>query len=107
MEVTRGTTHIAELQPSKRLFDTPRQATTEAGIHASWSGDLYLVLGDELTDGGFVVRAYFNPLVRFIWLGAIVMAVGGILSLLDRRLRVGAPRRSARARTVAAPSPAE
>jgi cytochrome c-type biogenesis protein CcmF len=107
MEVTRGATPVAELRPSKRQFDTPRQATTEAGIHAAWGGDLYLVLGDELSDGGFVLRAYFNPLVRFIWLGAIVMSVGGILSLLDRRLRVGAPRRSARARGVAAPSPAE
>jgi cytochrome c-type biogenesis protein CcmF len=107
LEVTRGTTPVTELLPSKRLYDTPRQATTEAGIHAAWSGDLYLVLGDELTDGGFVVRAYFNPLVRCIWLGTIVMSLGGILSLLDRRLRVGAPRRSARARPAAAPSPAE
>ena len=107
LEVTRGGSPVTELRPSKRLFETPRQATTEFAIHASWRGDLYLVLGDELTDGGFVVRAYFNPLVRLIWLGAIVMSLGGVLSLLDRRLRVGAPRRSARAKTVAAPSPAE
>jgi cytochrome c-type biogenesis protein CcmF len=108
LEVTRGSTPVAELNPSKRQYDTPRQATTEAGIHASWRGDLYLVLGDELTDGAIVVRAYFNPLVRCIWLGALVMALGGVLSLLDRRLRIGAPRRSARAAgDVAAPSPAE
>ena len=68
--------------------------------------DLYIVLGDALADGAFVVRAYFHPLVRLIWLGAVVMALGGVLSLLDRRLRVGAPRRSAR-RTAPAPSPAE
>jgi cytochrome c-type biogenesis protein CcmF len=107
VEVTRGGAPVVELRPSKRLFDTPRQVTTETAIHASWLGDLYVVLGDELTDGGFVVRAYFNPLVRFIWLGAAVMALGGVLSLLDRRLRIGAPRRSARADTVPAPSPAE
>src|SRR5262245_8108417 len=70
--VTRGGAPIAELTPSKRVYDAPRQATTEAAIHASWRGDLYLVLGDALPDGAFVVRAYFNPLVRLIWLGAIV-----------------------------------
>jgi cytochrome c-type biogenesis protein CcmF len=107
LEVTRGATPVGELRPSRRQFYTPRQATTEAAIHASWRGDLYLVLGDELADGAVVVRAYFNPLVRLIWIGAIVMSVGGVLSLLDRRLRVGAPRRSARARPVTAPSPAE
>ena len=60
------------------------------------------MLGDELKDGsGWVVRLYFNPLVRLIWLGAIVMALGGALSLSDRRLRIGAPRRARRA----APTP--
>jgi cytochrome c-type biogenesis protein CcmF len=107
LTATRSGVPIAELAPSKRLFDTPRQTTTEAGIHAAWSGDLYLVLGDELPEGAFVVRAYFHPLVRLIWLGAVVMALGGVLSLLDRRLRIGAPRRNARAGAVAASSPAE
>jgi cytochrome c-type biogenesis protein CcmF len=106
MDVRRGGAPIAQLTPSKRLYDAPRQPTTEAAIHASWRGDLYVVLGDALADGAFVVRAYFNPLVRLIWLGALVMAVGGVLSLLDRRLRVGAPRRSARRETAPAPLPA-
>ncbi|MFM9941905.1 MAG: heme lyase CcmF/NrfE family subunit [Hyphomicrobiaceae bacterium] len=97
--VTRGGAAIAELTPSKRLYDQPPQPTTEAGIHASWRGDLYTVLGDEQQTGAYTVRVYFNPLVRFIWLGAIVMFFGGLLSLSDRRLRVGAPRRS-RARTL-------
>jgi cytochrome c-type biogenesis protein CcmF len=107
MSATRGGVRVAELMPSKRAFETPRQTTTEAGIHAAWGGDLYLVLGDALADGAFVVRAYFHPLVRLIWLGAVVMALGGVLSLLDRRLRVGAPRRSARAGHGSAPAPAE
>jgi len=95
LAVTRGGTAVTELNPAKRLYDAPRQATTEAGIHAAWSGDLYAVLGDEMKDGsGWVVRLYFNPLVRLIWLGAIVMALGGALSLSDRRLRIGAPRRA-------------
>jgi cytochrome c-type biogenesis protein CcmF len=106
VSVTRAGAPVAELRPSKRLYDAPRQTTTEAAIHASWRGDLYIVLGDALAGGAFVVRAYFNPLVRMIWLGALVMALGGVLSLLDCRLRVGAPRRSARQAAVA-PAPAE
>jgi cytochrome c-type biogenesis protein CcmF len=91
LAVTRGGAAVTELAPSKRVYDAPRQATSEAGIHVALAGDLYAVLGDEMTDGGFVVRLYFNPLVRLIWLGALVMALGGALSLSDRRLRIGAP----------------
>ena len=97
--VTRGGAAVTELSPSKRLYDQPKQPTTEAGIHAAWRGDLYTVLGDEQKDGGYTVRLYFNPLVRLIWIGAIVMFLGGLLSLTDRRLRVGAPR-SARRRAL-------
>jgi cytochrome c-type biogenesis protein CcmF len=97
LAVTRNGSPVTELAPSKRTFDTPRQTTTEAGIHVGWRGDLYVVLGDEQLAGGWVVRLYFNPLVRLIWLGAIVMALGGLLSLSDRRLRIGVPRRARRA----------
>ena len=83
------------LEPSKRIFDVPRQATTQAAILNALSGDLYVVLGDALPDGAFVVRAYFHPLVRLIWIGALIMGLGGLLSLTDRRLRVGAARRPA------------
>jgi cytochrome c-type biogenesis protein CcmF len=82
------------LEATKRLYDAPRQPTTEAGIHAALSGDLYIILGDAQTDGSFAVRLYFNPLVRFIWLGAVLMFIGGAFSLSDRRLRVGAPRKA-------------
>jgi len=93
-----------ELRPSRRLYDMPPQPTTEAGIYASWAGDLYAVLGDETKDDGRVIRLYFNPLVRLIWIGAMIMALGGALSLSDRRLRIGAPRR---ARAASPPVPAE
>ncbi|MGH6815215.1 MAG: heme lyase CcmF/NrfE family subunit [Hyphomicrobiaceae bacterium] len=95
-DVERHGTPVTRLLPAKRTYDMPRQATTEAGIHAGWSGDLYAVLGDETQDGGHTVRLYFNPLVRLIWIGAIVMFLAGALSLSDRRLRVGAPRRARR-----------
>jgi len=102
--VTRAGAPVAELAPAKRLYDAPKQSTTEAGIYAALAGDLYVVLGDEVKDGGgVVVRLYFHPLVRLIWIGTIVMALGGALSLSDRRLRIGAPRRARRAQ----PAPAE
>jgi cytochrome c-type biogenesis protein CcmF len=68
----------------------------------SWRGDLYVVLGDELSGGGYAMRIYFNPLVRLIWLGALAMAIGGVFSLSDRRLRIGVPRRARRAAAAAA-----
>jgi cytochrome c-type biogenesis protein CcmF len=92
--VTRGGEAVTELTPSKREFSVERSGTTEAGIHASWRGDLYAVLGDQLKDGAYSIRLYFNRFVRLIWLGAVVMFVGGAVSLSDRRLRVGAPKRA-------------
>ncbi len=102
-KVARGDEEVTELTPSKREFTVERNTTTEAGIHASWRGDLYVVLGDQLKDGAYSVRVYFNPLVRLIWLGALIMFFGGAVSLSDRRLRVGAPKRAvAKARRLAA-----
>ncbi|BAQ17977.1 heme lyase CcmF/NrfE family subunit [Methyloceanibacter caenitepidi] len=93
-QVTRDGEPVTTLIPSKRAYAVEKSATTEAGIHNSWRGDLYLVLGDQLKDGGFSVRVYFNPMVRLIWLGALLMFFGGGVSLSDRRLRVGAPKRA-------------
>jgi cytochrome c-type biogenesis protein CcmF len=104
MQVSRGGSLITELTPSKRQYDAPPQATSEAGILNALAGDLYVVLGDEAGDGAWSVRLYFNPLVRLIWIGAVIMFAGGAFSLSDRRLRVGAPRR---ARRRLAPAPAE
>jgi len=103
-EVMRGGNAVTTLWPAKRLYNAPPQPTTEAGIHNSWRGDLYVVIGDPQPDGGFAVRLYFNPLVRFIWIGALIMFIGGGVSLSDRRLRVGAP---AAARKTGAAVPAE
>ncbi|MFA9386696.1 MAG: heme lyase CcmF/NrfE family subunit [Methyloceanibacter sp.] len=97
--ISRGGSQFTVLHPSKREFTVERSTTTESGIHNGWRGDLYVVLGDQLKDGAFSVRVYFNPLVRLIWIGALVMFFGGAVSLSDRRLRVGAPKR---ARTKAA-----
>ena len=100
--VSRSGRAITTLDPSKRLYDAPRQPTTEAAIHVALAGDLYVVLGDKHDNGAYAVRLYFNPLVRCIWIGAVVMFIGGALSLSDRRLRVGAPRKARRPAAVPA-----
>jgi cytochrome c-type biogenesis protein CcmF len=84
---------IAELKPEKRLYDMPPRPTTNAAIHTNFLGDLYVVIGDPGAAGGYVTRLYYNPLVPWIFIGAGIMAVGGIVSLTDRRYRIGVPHR--------------
>ncbi len=83
---------VAVMEPTKRQFAARQTETTEAAIATFGASQLYVSLGDIAPDKAVVVRIYWKPLVTFIWLGAVVMALGGILSLSDRRLRVGAPR---------------
>jgi cytochrome c-type biogenesis protein CcmF len=90
--VTRDGKEVARLDSEKRQFRPSGMTTTAVGLHESLAGDIYIVMGDETGTGGRAVRLYFNPLVDFIWLGALAMFVGGIFSLTDRRYRVGAPR---------------
>jgi cytochrome c-type biogenesis protein CcmF len=80
----------AVLMPERRSFPVGRTTTTEAAIHTTWLADLYAVLGDE-RDGAAVLRLHHNPLAPWIWIGAAIMALGGALSLSDRRVRVSAP----------------
>ncbi len=94
----RITTVVAE----KRVYTATRQPTTEAGIYPFWTGDLYATLGDRNKDGAWTVRVYFNPLAPLIWLGTVIMFLGGLISLSDRRYRVGAPRRKRDAAPAAA-----
>jgi cytochrome c-type biogenesis protein CcmF len=65
-------------------------------IHTNLLSDVYAVIGDRDGQGGYLLRLYYNPLVPWIWLGAAAMALGGLVSLTDRRHRVGAPARRAR-----------
>ena len=91
-----------QLAPSKRTFLTRSMPTTEAAIRNHGFSQLYVTLGDSgQTPGSIIVRMWDKPLVTLIWLGALVMMVGGGLSLADRRLRVGAPKPGRHARPVA------
>ena len=92
-EVTRGGRAVAGLFPEKRVYPVSGTPTTEAAIPHHLAFRSLRVLGDADGEGGWSTRIYHNPLVPWIWLGAVTMALGGALSLSDRRHRVGAPRR--------------
>jgi cytochrome c-type biogenesis protein CcmF len=96
--VSRNGNLVGAMEPSKRSFSARNTTTNEAALMMQGAGQLYLSLGDASADGSITVRAYYKPLVLLIWLGAIVMALGGALSLSDRRLRVGAPKPAAKPR---------
>jgi cytochrome c-type biogenesis protein CcmF len=91
------------MTPAQRRYQQPPMETTEAAIRPSPVADLYAVLGEGDAERGWAVRLYWKPMVSWIWLGALIMACGGFLSLSDRRHRVGAPAR----RGVAVPAAAE
>ncbi len=94
--VTRDGRAVATLTPSRRSYALQRNTVTDTSIRTNLLRDLYTALGEE-RDGAVVLRLHVNPLAPWIWLGALVMAAGGALSLSDRRLRVGAPARHAAA----------
>ena len=94
--VSRGGVAFAEMSSAKRVFTASRAATTESGILTIGLSQLYVSVGDASKDGGMVVRIWWKPFILCIWLGALVMAIGGFVSLSDRRLRVGAPSRKAK-----------
>jgi cytochrome c-type biogenesis protein CcmF len=79
------------LYPERRWYPVARSQTTNTAIATNGLGDLYLALGDPDGQGGWVLRAYYNPLVPWIWFGAILAALGGLVSLSDRRLRLRLP----------------
>ncbi|MGC9368385.1 MAG: heme lyase CcmF/NrfE family subunit [Paracoccaceae bacterium] len=95
MTVWRGDRQVATLHPEKRVYPVAAMPTTEAGIDNGFLRDVYLVIGDPQDDGSWAVRTYIKPLANWIWSGAIIMALGGLLSLSDRRYRVAAGARKA------------
>jgi cytochrome c-type biogenesis protein CcmF len=104
LSVMRAGVEIGTLETMKRLYLTRGMPTTEAGIMSVGLGQIYASLGDVQQDGAVALRLYYKPLVLLIWLGAVVMALGGAVSLTDRRLRVGAPVRARAIEPVPAPA---
>ena len=94
ISVTRNERPVATLHPEKRFFTVQQMPMTEAAIDTGWTRDLYVSLGEPLKDGAWVVRVYYKPFVSWIWGGAFLMALGGIIAVTDRRYRL--ERRDAR-----------
>ena len=78
---------IATVRPQKRQYLVQQNWMTEAGIQPTWNKDLFVALGDQLGDGAWSVRIQYKPMIRFIWIGAFIMALGGFISVSDRRYR--------------------
>ena len=102
VQVSKDGAPVAVLMPEKRIYTVQRMPTTEAAIDMGLTRDVYVVLGDPQKDGGWAMRTCVKPFANWIWIGSIVMALGGAVSLTDRRYRVGAV-----ARRAPAPVPAE
>jgi len=81
---------IAKMKPEKREYPVAQMPTTEAALDNAFLRDIYVVIGDPQIGGGWAVRSYYKPLANWIWGGSLLMALGGVLSLSDRRYRVAA-----------------
>ncbi len=93
--ISEGGAVLAEIDPSRRSFTTRSMVRTEAGIATIGMGQVYMNLADVRADGTLDLRLYWKPYVALIWIGALIMALGGFLSLSDRRLRIGIAKRAA------------
>ncbi len=91
LTIFRNGQELGTVESMKRLYVTRGMPTTEAGIMTVGLGQVYASLGEVQPDGTVGVMLYHKPLVLLIWIGSVVMAAGGALSLTDRRLRIGAP----------------
>ena len=87
VQVFRDDRPLALLHPEKRAYASGGQIMTDAGIHAGMAADVFVALGEPLGGGAWAVRLQIKPLVRWIWAGAFLMALGGFVTALDRRFR--------------------
>ncbi|MEP5758342.1 MAG: heme lyase CcmF/NrfE family subunit [Litoreibacter sp.] len=97
VRVEKSGGYITTLYPERRHYPVANSVTTESAIRGNLAGDLYLSISEpaaEGFEGQWVLRVIYEPLVNFLWIGTAVLVIGGLVSLSDRRLRVGVPRRS-------------
>ena len=88
VRVLHGDRVVTVLHPQKRVYNVQQSPMTEAGIEVAWNRDLFVAMGEDLGDGVWSLRLQYKPMVRFIWLGALVMALGGLVAVTDRRYRL-------------------
>jgi cytochrome c-type biogenesis protein CcmF len=87
MSITQDGKHITTVHPEKRDYGRDAMPMTEAGIDAGFTRDLFIALGEPLGKDAWSFRLYHKPFVRWIWLGGILMGLGGLLAALDKRYR--------------------
>jgi cytochrome c-type biogenesis protein CcmF len=85
--ISRDGREVATLHPQKRTYRVQTMPMTESGIHVKWNRDLFVAMGEDLGAGAWSMRIQYKPMVRYIWLGALIMALGGIVAVTDRRYR--------------------
>jgi cytochrome c-type biogenesis protein CcmF len=83
--ITKDGKTIAVLHPQKRVYRVQKSPMTEAGLEVDWNRDLFVAMGEDLGNGSWSLRLQYKPMVRFIWLGAVIMALGGLIAITDRR----------------------
>ncbi len=88
VDIRRDGEFVGQVRPQKRQYQVQKSWMTEAGILEGWNRDLLISMGDPIGTGTWSVRVQYKPLIRFIWLGAFIMALGGLLAATDRRYRV-------------------
>jgi cytochrome c-type biogenesis protein CcmF len=103
VSVTRDGKPVAILRPQKRHFWVQQTDNSQAAISVNWARDLFVAMGNPLGDNAWSMRIQYKPLVRYIWLGALVMAIGGFIAATDRRYRARVPV-SAKATAAAPPN---
>ena len=101
IEIRRDGEFVATVRPQKRQYLVQKNWMTEAGIYVTWNKDLFVALGDQLGNGAWSVRVQYKPMIRFIWFGAMIMALGGLIAVSDRRYRLKASKTSAAGQAVA------
>jgi len=88
VEIRDSGSYVGTVRPQKRQYQVQKSWMTEAGIYPLWNKDLFVALGDPIGEDAWSVRIQYKPMIRFIWLGCFVMALGGLLAVSDRRYRV-------------------
>jgi cytochrome c-type biogenesis protein CcmF len=85
IDVSSGTTSLGMMEPEKRIYNVQKMPMTEAAIDAGLTRDLFIALGEDLGDGSWTLRIYYKPFVRWLWIGGLVMGLGGLLAAMDKR----------------------
>jgi len=85
IDVSSGTTSLGTMEPEKRIYNVQKMPMTEAAIDAGLTRDLFIALGEDLGDGSWTLRIYYKPFVRWLWIGGLVIGLGGLLAAMDKR----------------------